>query len=170
MSGYTKHMYEKDLQETRKQLEKYVDNIIPLLSVEYDFDEILNLVKEYYPYEWRILEEKYQYYCKKDKTIKKFHGKERYSADCPKVILRRLPVVNKLLMPDTIKRKREMFSAQKQKENKIILDKKRLPKIKKQRERIEKAKKRAQEMEPEFLTASRVWPQCGQPSVNLGAY
>lgn len=65
MSGYTKHMYEKDLQETRKQLEEYVDNIIPLLSVEYDFDEILNLVKEYYPYEWRILEEKYQYYCKK---------------------------------------------------------------------------------------------------------
>lgn len=153
MSGYTKHMYEKDLQETRKQLEEYVDNIIPLLSVEYDFDEILNLVKEYYPYEWRILEEKYQYYCKKDKTIKKFHGKERYSADCPKVILRRLPVVNKLLMPDTIKRKREIFSAQKQKENKIILDKKRLPKIKKQRERIEKAKKRAQEMEPEFLDA-----------------
>lgn len=43
-------------------------------------------------------------------------------------------------MPDTIKRKREIFSAQKQKENKIILDKKRLPKIKKQRERIEKAK------------------------------
>ena len=25
MSGYTKHMYEKDLMETRKQLSKYVD-------------------------------------------------------------------------------------------------------------------------------------------------
>ena len=69
MSGYTKHVYEEDLQETKKQLVKYVDDIIPLLSEEYDFDEILKLVKKYYPFEWRMLEEKYQYYCKKDKTI-----------------------------------------------------------------------------------------------------
>lgn len=68
-------MYEKDLMETRKQLSKYVGDVIPLLSEEYNFDEILELIKEYYPFEWRILEEKYQYYCKKDNTIKKFHGK-----------------------------------------------------------------------------------------------
>ena len=49
MSGYTKHVYEEDLQETKKQLVKYVDDIIPLLSEEYDFDEILKLVKKYYP-------------------------------------------------------------------------------------------------------------------------
>ena len=48
MSGYTKHVYEEDLQETKKQLVKYVDDIIPLLSEEYDFDEILKLVKKYY--------------------------------------------------------------------------------------------------------------------------
>lgn len=151
MSGYTKHMYEKDLMETRKQLSKYVGDVIPLLSEEYNFDEILELIKEYYPFEWRILEEKYQYYCKKDNTIKKFHGKKRYNADRPETILRKLPVINKLLMPDTIKRNREVFSIQKQNENKIILDKKRLPKIKKRQEKIDKAKKRAQEMEPEFL-------------------
>ena len=46
MSGYTKHVYEEDLQETKKQLVKYVDDIIPLLSEEYDFDEILNITKE----------------------------------------------------------------------------------------------------------------------------
>lgn len=62
MSGYTKHIYDKDLQETRKQLSKYVEDVTPLLSEEYTFDEILDLVKEYYPFEWRILEEKYQYY------------------------------------------------------------------------------------------------------------
>lgn len=144
-------MYEKDLMETRKQLSKYVGDVIPLLSEEYNFDEILELIKEYYPFEWRILEEKYQYYCKKDNTIKKFHGKKRYNADRPETILRKLPVINKLLMPDTIKRNREVFSIQKQNENKIILDKKRLPKIKKRQEKIDKAKKRAQEMEPEFL-------------------
>lgn len=77
MSGYTKHIYDKDLQETRKQLSKYVEDVTPLLSEKYTFDEILDLVKEYYPFEWRILEEKYQYYCKKDKTIKKFHGKKK---------------------------------------------------------------------------------------------
>lgn len=36
MSGYTKHMYEKDLMETRKQLSKYVGDVIPLLSEEYN--------------------------------------------------------------------------------------------------------------------------------------
>ena len=46
MSGYTKHVYEEDLQETKKQLVKYVDDIIPLLSEEYDFDEILNITKK----------------------------------------------------------------------------------------------------------------------------
>ena len=55
MSGYTKHVYEEDLQETKKQLVKYVDDIIPLLSEEYDFDEILKLLKKYYPFEWRML-------------------------------------------------------------------------------------------------------------------
>ena len=56
MSGYTKNVYEEDLQDTKKQLVKYVDDIIPLLSEEYDFDEILKLVKKYYPFEWRMLE------------------------------------------------------------------------------------------------------------------
>lgn len=153
MSGYTKHIYDKDLQETRKQLSKYVEDVTPLLSEEYTFDEILDLVKEYYPFEWRILEEKYQYYCKKDKTIKKFHGKKRYNADCPETILRELPVIHKLLMPAIIKRKQETFSIKKQIENRKFLDKKRLPKIKARQEKIDKAKKRAQEMEPEFLDA-----------------
>ena len=54
-------------------------------------------------------------------------------------------------MPDTIKRRQETFSIQKQKEYKNLLDKRRLPKIEKRQEKIEKAKKRAQEMEPEFL-------------------
>lgn len=31
MSGYTKHIYDKDLQETRKQLSKYVEDVTPLL-------------------------------------------------------------------------------------------------------------------------------------------
>ena len=56
-------------------------------------------------------------------------------------------------MPDTIKRRQETFSIQKQKEYKNLLDKRRLPKIEKRQEKIEKAKKRAQEMEPEFLDA-----------------
>ena len=124
MSGYTKHVYEEDLQETKKQLVKYVDDIIPLLSEEYDFDEILKLVKKYYPFEWRMLEEKYQYYCKKDKTIEKFHGKKRYNADSPEIILRKLSSINRLLMPDTIKRRQETFSIQKQKEYKNLCNKK----------------------------------------------
>ena len=65
-----------------------------------------------------MLEEKYQYYCKKDKTIEKFHGKKRYNADSPEIILRKLSSINRLLMPDTIKRRQETFSIQKQKEYK----------------------------------------------------
>ncbi len=61
MSGYTKHMYENDLSLTRKELTKYVKSIIPLLPIKYDFEEIWRLVRYYYPFEWNILEEKYQY-------------------------------------------------------------------------------------------------------------
>lgn len=153
MSGYTKHMYEKGLIETRKELTKYIEKITPVLSAEYDFDEILMLVKRYYPFEWGILEEKYYYYCKKDKTISKFHGKRRYNAENPEVILKKLPATNKLLMSDTIEKHRHSFSVQKQNENMAILEQKRFPKISKQQEKIDKAKERAQEMEPEFLDA-----------------
>lgn len=153
MSGYTKHMYEKDLIETRKNISKYLSNIAPLLSAEYDFNEILVLIKNYYPFEWRMLEEKYQYYCKKDKKIRKFHGKNRYNAVGPEILLKNLPALNKMLRPDTIENHRNNFSIQKQNENRIILEKKRLPKIKKRQEKIDKAKERAQEIEPEFLDA-----------------
>lgn len=153
MSGYTKHMYEKDLIETRKNISKYLSNIAPLLSAEYDFNEILVLIKNYYPFEWRMLEEKYQYYCKKDKKIRKFHGKNRYNAVGPEILLKNLPALNKMLRPDTIENHRNNFSIQKQNENRIILEKKRLPKIKKRQEKIDKAKERTQEIEPEFLDA-----------------
>lgn len=153
MSGYTKRMYEKDLSLVRQELTKYVKSIIPLLPIEYDFKEILRLVRCYYPFEWNILEEKYQYYCKKDKVISKFHGKKRYNADEPEMILKRLNIVKELLAPQRVKEHQCDFSAERYDENKRILDKKRFAKIKKRQENIDKARERAQQVEPEFLDA-----------------
>lgn len=153
MSGYTKHMYENDLSLTRKELTKYVKSIIPLLPIKYDFEEIWRLVRYYYPFEWNILEEKYQYYCKKDKVISKFNGKKRYNADKPEIILKRLSIVKELLDSKRVEEHQRNFSLERYDENKRILDKKRFPKIKKRQENIHKARERAQQVEPEFLNA-----------------
>ena len=78
MSGYMKHMFEKDLIKINSDLTKYLNSLIPLLPYTYDFDEIEALLKQYYPYEWFIINEKYKYYCIKEDCLKRHRKKSRF--------------------------------------------------------------------------------------------
>lgn len=68
MSGFTKYMFEKDMNEIKKQFSLYVKEISVVLPQEYDICDIVDFIEEYYPYEFRVFREKYEEYCIHDKS------------------------------------------------------------------------------------------------------
>ena len=49
MSGFTKHMYEKDVVEIERQLSAYVKQLSAILPLDYDFNSLVELIEEFYP-------------------------------------------------------------------------------------------------------------------------
>lgn len=153
MSGYTKKAYTKDLENIRRDFTSYIKKIINVLPENYDFDTILSLLKEYYPYEYQILDEKYQYYSKRDKSLISRKGKARFFMPTAEVIIKQLGITKKILSDPYKKDYKLKFNKEEQFKNQELLKKNRLPKINKRREKIEKAKLKAQEVEPVYLDA-----------------
>ena len=69
MAGFTKHKYAKDLTQTKNSFNTYVKKISPILPIEFDLNCIIKTLKKYYPYEWRLLEEKYKEYTRADRKL-----------------------------------------------------------------------------------------------------
>ena len=78
MSGVTKHIYEADVRDIQEMWSKQLKKIETVLPSEYDEKTIVELLKKYYPHEWKSVECKKWYYDKKDKSIVKRKGKPRY--------------------------------------------------------------------------------------------
>ena len=77
MPGVTKHIYEHDINDIISMWNKEVSTIRCILPIHYGMNNIIDNLKEFYPYEWQGVEHKYRYYNKKDeflKGIKEKHG------------------------------------------------------------------------------------------------
>lgn len=79
MPGVTKHIYEREIQNTKKMWNKQISEITCVLPKEYDEHEIVSILKEFYPYEWEKVEIMHDYYVIKDRSIKNRRGKNRYN-------------------------------------------------------------------------------------------
>ena len=151
MPGYTKHEYENFIQDTRNSLKKYVKAISITLPEEYGPQDIIQAIEQYYPYEWRMINERYAEYTKADKKLAKFNKKRRYNMPSPCKILLGLSETKKLLADDAIRQHKifietgggvkavEAFSSERTRKNA------------KREGIIAKALERAQRVEPEFL-------------------
>ncbi|EET88943.1 hypothetical protein CcarbDRAFT_0582 [Clostridium carboxidivorans P7] len=151
MPGFTKHMYLNDLNKIKSDFSNYIKNIIQILSEEYNLDSIMYILEKYYPYECQILNEKYDYYCLKDKKLIPLNKKVRYLMPKPKSIIRGLKITKKILSKTYKDNYALNFDKNLQLENEELLKKEREPKINKIKEKIDKAKLKAQEVEPSFL-------------------
>lgn len=69
MSGVTKHIYERDIIDINVMWNKELKEIEKILPRTYGDDDILLLLKKYYPHEWNSVEYKKIYYDKKDKFL-----------------------------------------------------------------------------------------------------
>lgn len=114
MAGVTKHIYDHETRDIIQMWSNQIKSIIPILNKEYTESDIILLLKQYYPHEWKSVEIKYEYYQKKDKHIIKHYGKARYSMPKPEVLLKSLSIYNQILSPDFKRKWKEKYSIEQQ--------------------------------------------------------
>lgn len=153
MSGFTKHIYDKDIQDILNMWNLQLKVISQILTIKYNKDIIINLLKKYYPYEWQGVEHKYFYNTKKDEYIKKFKYEKRYNMSDPLVLIEKCNHYKKIQSNEyKIKWKKE-YSEINVKHFEEKLMKERIPKIKNIEEKVNTALKKTELVTPDFIDA-----------------
>lgn len=151
MSGFTKHMYEKDVVEIERQLSAYVKQLSTILPLDYDFNSLVELIEEFYPYEFRVIKEKQEEYCILDRKIIKMKGKARFNMQSPLEILENIPITKNILSDAYRQKYIEEFDLEDYARKKEVIVRDRMPKIKKKKDKIDKSIAKTQQIEPQFL-------------------
>lgn len=151
MSGVTKKIYERDIIEICKMWNKQLKTIERILPQYYSKEDIIALLKYFYPHEWDSVQAKYEYYTTKDKYLKRIKCKSRYNMEIPEKILEQSQVFRRI----SSQRSKNEYSSN---YNQVAVDteyqqlwKKRKPKIERINAKIKKAKLKTQQVTPDFL-------------------
>ncbi len=151
MSGVTKHIYEHEIRDIISMWNIQLKFIQGLLPKDYTENDIVNMLKLFYPHEWYSVEIKYWYYQKKDKYIKRRFGKARYNMKQPESLLYSSSKFRELLSTESRKLYASNYSEKDVNELKEKLWDKRRPKIEKINQKIERAKSKTQQVTPIFI-------------------
>lgn len=151
MSGYTKYVSNNFIFESRKEFNIFIKKIAEVLPLRYNFDEVLKLLIEYYPYEWQLLQEKCSYYHKKDEKLISLKKKQRHYIPESENIIKELNYTKKILAKSFKEKYNQDFNIDTYNRNVKKLKEEREPKIKKIKSKIDKAKLKAQSIEPVYL-------------------
>lgn len=151
MSGVTKHIYERDIIDINVMWNKQLKEIEKVLPCRYGSDDLLLLLKKYYPHEWKSVEYKKIYYDKKDKFLVNRFGKARYKMPSAEKLLQQNITYKKLLSKKARSRYIENFDESVCKNNAKALWEKRRKKISRIDSKIEIAKSKTQIVTPAFL-------------------
>ena len=81
MSGVTKHIFDQEVRDILSMWDCEIKTIQPLLPKEYSKSDIIALLKEFYPYEWRSVEVKYTYYQTKHR-LTRAHREKQLKMSC----------------------------------------------------------------------------------------
>lgn len=128
-----------------------IKTILPIFPYEYGKEEIIALLKEFYPHEWQSVEYKHLYYKKKDEHIKKHTGRTRHNMPSASKLLDRVPLFQKILTDEYRLRWHTNFSLDAQELARQVLYTKRKPKIDKVDKKIAVAKAKTQQVTPDFI-------------------
>ena len=151
MSGVTKHIYDREIIDINVMWNNKLKKIEKVLPCTYNEDDIIKLLKKYYPHEWKSVEYKKQYYDKKDKYLIKRFGKARYKMPSAEEIIRNNGKFKYLLSDKTKRNYSSSFDENVWKNNKDILWQERKNKIARIDTKISNAKAKTQMVTPAFL-------------------
>lgn len=134
-----------------KSLKTPLSIIQSILPINYNQNDILNLFKELYHYEWKIIEERYKSYKSKDDFLKKVGKKVRYKPTQPKYYLFELQKVKHMLSQEQRTLHKNNFNEYYRLKRLNQLREKSKLRISKINEKINVAKKHIQDIEPLYL-------------------
>ncbi|MGJ0303376.1 hypothetical protein NG774_08560 [Aliarcobacter cryaerophilus] len=134
-----------------KSLKTPLSNIKSVLPINYSQNDILNLFKELYSYEWNIIEERYKLYKSKDDFLKKVGKKARYKPTQPKYYLFELQKVKHMLSQEQQILHKNNFNEEHRLKRLIQLREKSKLRISRINEKVNLAKKHIQDIEPIYL-------------------
>ena len=151
MPGVTKRISDHVIRDIISMWSQQIKTILPILPYEYGKEEIIALLKEFYPHEWQSVEYKHLYYKKKDEHIKKHTGRTRHNMPSASKLLDRVPLFQKILTDEYRLRWHTDFSLDAQELARQVLYTKRKPKIDKVDKKIAVAKAKTQQVTPDFI-------------------
>ena len=151
--GKAQRKYIGELIRFEKLLKRPLNLIYDILPEDYNGEDIINLFKKFYPFEWKTICERYQTYSEKDEFLVKQGKKRRYKPLAPRKYFFSLPKVKHMLSSSQRKGHKEHFDLTERKKIFDELDKKRTSKLNKRNFKIQQAKMNLQEVEPMFLDA-----------------
>ena len=154
MSGKTKRKCTGELIKFNKSLKTPLAIIQSVLPINYNRNDILNLFKELYPYEWNTIEERYKLYKSKDEFLKKVGKKVRYKPTQPKDYLFELQKVKQILTQGQRTLHKNNFNEDNRLKKLNELREKSKLRISKINEKVHVAKENIQDIEPIYLDIS----------------
>ena len=119
--------------------------------MNYTENDIITLLKEFYPHEWKSVEIKFLYYQKKDKYIARRFGKARYNMPKPEKLIQSVSLYKNIMTSNAQKKHADNFNEEDIKKAKDDLWRKREPKIKKVNHKIERAILKTQQVTPAYI-------------------
>jgi len=116
MSGVTKHIYEREISDILKMWNNEIKAIEGILQAEYNKDDLILLLKKYYPHEWKSVDYKYEYYETKERFIVRHKGYARYNMPQPQKLLEQSSEYKKIMSFKWQKEHMQNYSYEKAKE------------------------------------------------------
>lgn len=151
MPGVTKHIYDHDIRDILTMWNRQLKEISLILPQEYTKEDIISLMKKYYPHEWMSVVHKYNYYESKDRYLKKRFGKKRYNMPKPEKLIESVLQYRKLMKLSYRNQYYNEFEEVNQSKNAENLWAKREKKIEKIDNKINQAKFKTQQMTPKYI-------------------
>lgn len=153
MPGKAKRKYEGELIRFAKRLRRPLELVVETLKPGYTENDLLQAFKDYYPFEWEEICERWKIYSEKDKFLKQKKGKTRYNPLKPEEYFFSLMKVKYLLSKEFRERHKQNYSEQLRVTKAEALKLKREERIKKRQQRIEMYTEDLQQVDPGFIDA-----------------
>ena len=151
MPGVTKHIFEHELRDILSMWNNEIKSICPLLPRKYTSNDVIVLLKCYYPHEWKSVESKYIYYHTKDKYLKRHFGKSRFNMPKPDLLIRRVVTFKKIFSDSYKLTHWNTYSEQNCIDSQAKLWEIRESKIERINRKIEVALSKTQQVTPSFI-------------------
>ena len=153
MPGKAKRKYEGELIRFAKRLRRPLELVVETLKPGYTENDLLQAFKDYYPFEWEEICERWKNYSEKDEFLKQKKGKTRYNPLKPEEYFFSLMKVKYLLSKEFRERHKQNYSEQLRVTKAEALKLKREERIKKRQLRIEMYTEDLQQVDPGFIDA-----------------